>query len=59
MTPQTVRQPQFDPDLAAGTIQSAEDFEAPVDAWSLDELEQLADLESVRHARGRRDHLDA
>jgi len=41
-------------DFGAGAILSAEDCESAVDAWSLDELEQLADLESVRHALGRR-----
>lgn len=46
---------RFDGDFSAGAILSAEDSDAPVDAWSLDELEQLADLESVRQAWGRQD----
>lgn len=42
-------------DFGAGAILSADDCEAAVDAWSLDELAQLADLETVRHAWTRRD----
>lgn len=42
-------------DSGTGAILSAADCEAAVDAWSLDELEQLADLESVRQAWGRQD----
>jgi hypothetical protein len=33
----------------------AEDADDPVDAWSLDELDRFADLDSVRAARSRTD----
>jgi len=42
-------------EYAAGEILPAEDADAPVDAWSLDELERFADLDSVRAAWSRAD----
>jgi hypothetical protein len=51
---------RFDVEFAAGAILSAAtESNAPVDAWSLDELEQLSDLESVRQAWGRQDEPGA
>jgi hypothetical protein len=35
---------------------SFEEFDDTVDAWGLDELEQLSDLDSVRSALGRTDN---
>jgi hypothetical protein len=36
-----------------------DEFDAPVDAWSLAELDQLSDLESVRSACRRTDVAEA
>ena len=36
-----------------------DELDAPVDAWSLDELYKLADLDSVRLACGRTDYAEA
>ena len=35
------------------------DFDEPVDAWRLDELEQLSDLDSVRSALGRAENPES
>ena len=35
---------------------SFEELDDPVDAWRMDELERLADLDSVRSALGRTDY---
>lgn len=41
--------------LPADAVMSDEEEDAPVVAWSLDELARLSDLDSVRSARG---HID-
>jgi hypothetical protein len=45
----------FDRNAELDTMLSAEDAGDPVDAWSLDELDRFADLDSVRAARSRTD----
>jgi hypothetical protein len=47
----------FDSLLEADAILRAEDADTPVDAWSLDELDRFADLDSVRAARSRTDDV--
>ena len=39
---------EFDRSFEADAILRAEDADTPVDAWSLDELDRFADLDSVR-----------
>jgi hypothetical protein len=43
--------------LSADAVLSDEEDDAPVVAWSLDELDQLSDLDSVRSAWGHTDEL--
>jgi hypothetical protein len=50
---------QTAPRVATNRFLSIEEFDAPVDAWGLDELYQLADLDSVRSARGHTDYAEA
>ena len=40
---------------SADAVLFHEEEDAPVVAWSLDELDQLSDLDSVRSARGHTD----
>ena len=47
----------FDRSFEADAILRAEDADTPVDAWSLDELDRFADLDSVRAAWSRTDDL--
>ena len=41
---------RLDPDLLADAIFDADDADAPIDEWTLDDLERSADLSSVRSA---------
>jgi hypothetical protein len=52
MSPQTATRVSVERSL------SSEEFDDPVDAWSLQELDHLSDLESVRCACGRTDHTE-
>lgn len=40
----------FDPDRLADALLLADDADAPIDEWTIDELEQSADLGSLRSA---------
>jgi len=40
----------FDPDRLVEALLLADDSETPIDEWTLDELEQSADLGSLRSA---------
>jgi len=48
----------IDATLYAGEILSSDEADAPVDAWSLDELDRFADLDSVHAAWSRTDNVD-
>jgi hypothetical protein len=41
---------RLDPDLLADAMFDADDADAPIDGWTLDDLERSADLSSVRSA---------
>jgi hypothetical protein len=41
----------YDADLLADAILSDDDADAPIDEWTLDELDRSADLASLRSAR--------
>lgn len=49
----------IDHSFEADAILRAEDADSPVDAWSLDELDRFADLDSVRAAWSRTDDVGA
>jgi hypothetical protein len=42
---------RIDRPLGADAILFADEPDAPIDAWTLDELDRLSDLESLRAAR--------
>jgi hypothetical protein len=42
-------------ELAADALESADDTDAPITAWDIDELDQYSDLDSVHWARDRAD----
>jgi hypothetical protein len=42
---------QIDPPVAADAILWADEGDAPIAAWTLDELDRLSDLDSLRAAR--------
>jgi hypothetical protein len=46
---------RLDPDLLADAMVDTDDADAPIDEWTLDELERSADLSSVRSAWTRAD----
>jgi len=48
----------FDMGFFANAILGAEESDSPIAVWTLDELEQLADLDSVRAARSHTDGLE-
>jgi hypothetical protein len=50
---------QNDTDILASAIAFAEEADATIDAWTLDELESLADLGSIRAAWAGTSHWSA
>jgi hypothetical protein len=46
---------QFDTEILADTLPIADEPDASIDAWTLDELDHLADLGSVRGAQADMD----